>query len=49
MLLRDAMPPAKMCTGAASLAEDIIDNRAISTEPADTGIISFYEQRSPFQ
>lgn len=48
-LLRDAMPPAKMGAGAASLAEGIIDNRAIGTETADTGIVGFDEQRSPFQ
>jgi len=46
-ILPDAVLPAEMGTGSASLAEDIIDYRTISTKTADTGVIGLDEQRFP--
>jgi hypothetical protein len=46
-ILPDAVLPAEMGTGSASLAEDIIDYRAIGTKTADTGVIGLDEQRFP--
>jgi hypothetical protein len=48
-MLPDAVLPANMGTGSASLAEDIIDYRAICTKTTDTGIIGLDKQRFPYQ
>ncbi len=49
MLLRYAMLPAVPGTGPASLAEEIVNDRPISTKTAGTGIIGFYKQGFPYR
>jgi len=48
-MLPDAVLPAEMGTGSASLAEDIIDYWTMGTKTADTGVIGLDEQRFPYQ
>jgi hypothetical protein len=48
-MLPDAVLPANMGTGSASLAEDIIDYRALCTKTADTGVTGLDKQRFPYQ
>jgi hypothetical protein len=48
-MLPDAVLPAEMGTGSASLAEDIIDYRAICTKTTDTGVTGLDKKRFPYQ